>query len=37
MVMRYELPQIIYQIQAEIYPDLSGRGDINQHRLKPNE
>ena len=29
MVMRYELPQIIYQIQAEIYPDLSGRGEID--------
>ena len=26
--MIYELTQIIYQMQAEIYPDLSGRGDI---------
>ena len=33
--MIYELTQIIYQMQAEIYPDLSGRGEINQRRVKP--
>ena len=33
--MIYELTQILYQMQAEIYPDLSGRGDIKQHRVQP--
>ena len=28
--MIYELTQILYHMQAEIYPDLSGRGDITQ-------
>ena len=27
-VMIYKLTQIHYQMQAEIYPDVSGRGDI---------
>ena len=33
--MKYKLTQIHYQMQAEIYPDLSGRGDIDQRRVKP--
>ena len=33
--MIYKLTQIHYQMQAEIYPDLSGRGDITQRRVKP--
>ena len=35
--MIYELTQTGYQMQAEIYPDLSGRGDIKQRRVKPYE
>ena len=34
-VMIYKLTQIHYQMQAEIYPDLLGRGDIDQRRVKP--
>ncbi len=33
--MIYELTQIVCQTKAEIYPDLSGRGDIKQRRVKP--
>ena len=33
--MIYKLTQIHYQMQAEIYPDLSGRGGIDQRRVKP--
>ena len=33
--MIYELTQILYQMQAEIYPDLSGRDDIKQRRVQP--
>ena len=29
-VIIYKLTQIHYQMQADIYPDLSGRGDITQ-------
>lgn len=36
-VMIYELTQIICQTKTEIYPDLSGRGDLKQHRVKPYE
>ena len=35
MAMIYVLTQIVYQMQAEIYPDLSGRGDIKQRRGSP--
>ena len=34
-VMIYKLTQIHYQKQAEIYPDLLGRGGINQRRVNP--
>ncbi len=33
--MIYELTYIAYLMQAEIYPDLSGRGEINQRRGSP--